>query len=1270
MTVRVGFVTNPLDPRTWEEIETADPRAAIQERFPSWPANGRIYDLEGVGDWRRAASIVDPGVLATRDVTPRDDAGVERLGQLRGPVLVVVPPADPLTAILTVVAVAVGVAAAFLFLPKINTATQRPQSPNNSLADRTNQPRPNGRIADIFGTVESTPDLLMQPYSVFENNVEVEVAYMAVGRGSYAVSRVRDGDTAIASIAGSSAAVYGPGTSPNSGDAPQLQIGAAIADDVQTVLKLNEVNGQTLKATNVDFIQGEDSIRFVYPDTIETNDPDVDFTDYFEADDAIAVAQADLEGAAGTTTTTASARCNAAGEIEFQTLNPTTAFSAGQFVTLSNAGYVGTNDGARELTFNPATFPAGHSTVLDRVKSVRLVGINPAKFYRVYHLFFKDIGTRAALWVYQSDDAADTNSVAVAAWVVGSGASNVGLQSVALAAQGGSGITGSAVIEFGDGTASFAHYNGTYANSGLSAGVLEEGGSIFVDLAGTYEIDSVTATKVILVDPDAANGDWLDLASFPNDRTDYRDLRLSVAEEGEGLNLNGNYTALAVTASTIVLNNPALVNANWNNIDDLPGDATEYVSPSISRNTESWAGPFIIDLDDTDRVLVNIVAMNGLYTLSEKKGKQAAMTVGFTLELTPVNSNDAAIGPAELFPGEITGSATEKTTVGVSLFAEPSFTGRCSVRLRRTTASPKDDDFAAIVDEIKWRDCYGLAPIEQTEFGDITTVHTRTIATPGALSLKSRKLNMRVTRKVPARVEGSTFGALTASDNIADIISAICLDPLIGRRSISEVDFDSIYDTIAEAQAYFGSSKAVEFGYTFDTTDISFEETLQTVAQAAFCTAYRQGRVIRLAFERATENSSLIFNARNVLPATQKRTVRFGPLDDHDGVELDFTDPTDGATLTLLVPAGSDAESARELEIPGVRSYELAYWQAWRAWNKVRYQNTAVELEATQEAALVIPKDRILIADMTRPDIIQGEVEAASGTTLTLSQPVDLDPARYWTIFLQHIDGTVEPLGVAAGANDYQVELSAAPRMALSVDAENFARATYMIVPDDDVQTRAFLLAEREPNSNFTETVRAINYSFLYYQNDELIIWLAFDGANFYDSGPYRRDAVAVGGATTIADADRGTVFSGLGAGKRLTFPAFTTPESYTKAAWIKRGDLATAGQLLGNANESFGFAASAMIQAGHAGGVHVEAEWPDATDWHHAAIAYDADLATMALYIDGLLVDEADAVPERVIAQLIGFDGYLGRGDDLRLWKRALTAQEVRSVYLASQQA
>lgn len=126
-------------------------------------------------------------------------------------------------------------------------------SPNNSLTDRNNKPRPYERTYDICGTVQSIPSDLMTVYRLYNNSgTVIEYGYYDVGRDylDTPVSGITDGDTLLADITGSSAAVYAPFTSPNSGHAPQTLVGDAITEKLYITSASNEIDGQTLRAPN------------------------------------------------------------------------------------------------------------------------------------------------------------------------------------------------------------------------------------------------------------------------------------------------------------------------------------------------------------------------------------------------------------------------------------------------------------------------------------------------------------------------------------------------------------------------------------------------------------------------------------------------------------------------------------------------------------------------------------------------------------------------------------------------------------------------------------------------------------------------------------------------------------------------------------------------------------------------------------------------------------------------------------------------------------
>lgn len=126
-------------------------------------------------------------------------------------------------------------------------------SPNNSLTDRSNKPRPYERSYDICGTVQTIPNDLMQTYKAFNSTgALLEYSYYDAGRGHLHIEAdgVTEGDTLISDITGSSVAVYAPYTSPNNTTSPQLQISDVIDQKLYVTYSNGDVDGIVLKAPN------------------------------------------------------------------------------------------------------------------------------------------------------------------------------------------------------------------------------------------------------------------------------------------------------------------------------------------------------------------------------------------------------------------------------------------------------------------------------------------------------------------------------------------------------------------------------------------------------------------------------------------------------------------------------------------------------------------------------------------------------------------------------------------------------------------------------------------------------------------------------------------------------------------------------------------------------------------------------------------------------------------------------------------------------------
>lgn len=614
------------------------------------------------------------------------------------------------------------------------------------------------------------------------------------------------------------------------------------------------------------------------------------------------------------------------------------------------------------------------------------------------------------------------------------------------------------------------------------------------NLAGTYPILSVAKVNEgteaapvwrckVYVNPSPKGWDW-NVASTPTYNLQSSTVQYSV-DGTETQSLDGVYTVSGIDDHTMYLSNPAAVNPVWNNLAGYLDRQAVPVAPTISdANASLYAGWFSLTNREINRISVNVVAMNGLYG-KDTKNRTFYITVPVFVQIQQIDKAGNAIGSIITKREDFGGQSD--VTLGRTYTYDLPASGYWRVRMYRGAMYTGASNWALIVDEVKWKDLYSLYDLKQKVFGDVTMIRSRTYATTGALAVKERKLNMLVTRKLPRRISGSDFTKeLYPTNYAADIISDICLGH-IGKLDKSNVDFDNIYDTCREIVDYFGIDEACEFSYTFDSDNLSLEETLSTVAQTIFCTAYRRGRVIRISFERENDSPVLLLNHRNKLPGTEKRTINFGYSNDHDGIEYQYVSPDDDAVLSLYLPEDRSALNPEKTESIGVRSEKQARLHAWRLYQKLKYQYASIETDCAQEATALLIGDKILVADNTRPETQDGDVTGVSDLVVFTSQDVALAPGIDHYAFIQHTDGSVESIKITAGPVSRSFTLARAPRLPLVHDDGAFTKTVYKISSAEtlSVPVDEFLVSEISSEDNFTATVQAVNYDARYYAHDK-----------------------------------------------------------------------------------------------------------------------------------------------------------------------------------------
>jgi len=144
-----------------------------------------------------------------------------------------------------------------------------------------------GRIAGAVGT-NGLPDAV-------ESSVESGITNYNNGEPVNT-----DGDTVLQNIPGSSAYIYGPNTSPNSGS-PQLAIGDPIDQGLYITVSANEIDGQTLKAPNDLSSRMTDGATAVYTGgqgIITDPSGGADFTAYIKVGDSVVFKNVFVDGVA------------------------------------------------------------------------------------------------------------------------------------------------------------------------------------------------------------------------------------------------------------------------------------------------------------------------------------------------------------------------------------------------------------------------------------------------------------------------------------------------------------------------------------------------------------------------------------------------------------------------------------------------------------------------------------------------------------------------------------------------------------------------------------------------------------------------------------------------------------------------------------------------------------------------------------------------------------------------------------------------------------
>lgn len=406
---------------------------------------------------------------------------------------------------------------------------------------------------------------------------------------------------------------------------------------------------------------------------------------------------------------------------------------------------------------------------------------------------------------------------------------------------------------------------------------------------------------------------------------------------------------------------------------------TEYYAPSGASAGTNLIGPFTIP-PGTEYMIANIHAQRGLF--KDGTGDPQPITIDGEYELS-----DGFVGTFSIE----TNSINSKDAAGVSVqIPVPDGPQPWRVLFRRTTLTDKDFD-GAVVDEIQLRDLYFIrrVPAGWTP-GDATTLLVQTRVNQDASRIKERKLSLAVTRKITADA--------VADAQLPAVIAAMHTDPRFGRRELTDLDTATLalLQTQIEAATAAGDypPDPLRVGHTFDDSDITYQEAVELLCNAANLRTNQIGGVLSFEWDYLKDPDMLITH-RDIIPGTFVLQRRFAAEKGHDGIELQYTDEN-GDSVTLYRPTDRSAINPRKIELPGQNGTPMANYRADREMATLQHIRTTVELETGLLGQAVAPGMRLLVEDCTAMAGVGGEVIAHEGDTLTLSRPVPAGVTAIW----------------------------------------------------------------------------------------------------------------------------------------------------------------------------------------------------------------------------------------------------------------------------------
>ena len=608
-----------------------------------------------------------------------------------------------------------------------------------------------------------------------------------------------------------------------------------------------------------------------------------------------------------------------------------------------------------------------------------------------------------------------------------------------------------------------------------------------INLSGTFEVESLTNTRFTFTTSDA---NW-------NGLSNYAPVSVIYFAENEYPDSVNNYVGFFTSDGDVS-------SVQYYSDPDEPPAEQSRISvsvfnryPSVGSVTNNLVGPVTVSKDVTE-LIFNFTSVSGFFKLVKNNERSIQAQVEVIYDELDENG-DVIPGTTMQIPfdynsneGNVRFSVYQTKRVNIV-----DVDNDIRIYCRRLTNRDKSSN-TSNNDTIEWTSIFTFEPISDNhDFGDVSMAHWYIPSNSQSQLTNQRKSNLDVTRKITQYFGNGQFGPKEGypTDNAFQCMIHASYDPWIGRLAFDQMNADNLLLLNQQELEYFGDPDMVRFGYNFDNTEVSFQDTFKLICDVVNCIPYVQFGVYDAFFERHQSTSKRQITHRNKIPGSEKRKENYYMK--YDGVELSYRDNESSISETVVIPDDGSATNPHRIELPGCTTELQAFRKAYREYQKQSHEYIQVDFDCDDYGKTIVPGARLDSPDGTRFTkregvedgyrVYDGEIVEVSGLVVELSQPVEFTDGEDHYIRFTKSDGTNgEVILCTPGEDEFKVVMSEVPSEPL-YDGYLRDKSKYVFCSEQSRDSIALIprtISSKIEDGKEIFTITSVNYSHDYYNGD------------------------------------------------------------------------------------------------------------------------------------------------------------------------------------------